>query len=134
MADNKFSKEEVVAFENVLEGFQDALVMSKLVSKYQTDDRTMERANDIIWRPMPYNVPSYNGLDQSANFNSKTQLSVPATIGIHKSVPLLMDAIQLTLWISKEFVIHNKQEVVWHGSVACIQRQVSRLQVVSQLS
>ena len=34
---NAFNKEERVAFENILEGFQDALVLSKTVSIYSTD-------------------------------------------------------------------------------------------------
>ena len=33
---NAFSKEEVVAFENLLEGFNDALILSKNVSIYNT--------------------------------------------------------------------------------------------------
>ena len=34
---NSFSKEERVAFEDILEGFNDALVLSKNVSMYRTD-------------------------------------------------------------------------------------------------
>ena len=45
---NAFSKEERVAFEDILEGFQDALVLSRNVSVYNTDSTEMERANDII--------------------------------------------------------------------------------------
>jgi hypothetical protein len=40
---NAFSKEERVAFENILEGFNDALVMSRNVSVYNTDGSMMER-------------------------------------------------------------------------------------------
>lgn len=92
---NSFSKEERVAFEQILEGFEDALVLSKKVSKYSTDSTTMERANDTIWRPQPYISQSFNGLDQSANFKNYTQLSVPATLGFSKSVPWIMDAKEL---------------------------------------
>lgn len=92
---NAFSKEERVAFETMLEGYQDALVMSRNVSIYRTDMQDMERAKDIIWRPMPYILPSYTGMDQTANFNDKTQLSVPATIGFSSSVPWQMDAKEL---------------------------------------
>jgi hypothetical protein len=45
-----FSKEERVAFEQILEGFQDALVLSRNVSIYSTDQTQMERTNDVIWR------------------------------------------------------------------------------------
>ena len=95
MADNNFNKEERVAFENVLEGFNDQLVISQKVNKYNIGDVTAERANDTMWRPMPYILPSYDGMDQTANFNDKTQLAVPATIGFKKSVPFMLDASEL---------------------------------------
>ena len=92
---NAFSKEERVAFDQMIEGFQDALVLSKNVSKYQTNGTEMERASDIIWRPMPYIARSFDGLDQTANFADQTQLSVPATLGFNKSSPWQMDAKEL---------------------------------------
>lgn len=92
---NAFSKEERVAFEDILEGFNDALVLSRNVSKYGSDQTMMERTNDIIWRPQPYIAQSFSGMDQSANFKDNTQLSVPATIGFSRSVPWVMDAKQL---------------------------------------
>lgn len=92
---NAFSKEERVAFENILEGFQDYLVLSRNISKFATSDSEMERAGDVIWRPMPYIAQSYDGMDQTPNFNDKTQLSVPATLGFSKSSPWVMDAKEL---------------------------------------
>ena len=92
---NQFSKEERVAFEAILEGFQDAEVMAKNVMKYGTDQTMMERTGDTVWRPMPYILNSFDGMDQSSNFNDKTQLSVPATISIEKSVPLVLTATEL---------------------------------------
>lgn len=92
---NDFNKEERVAFEQILEGFQDAEVMSKNVSKYNTDQTSMERSNDTIWRPQPYIMNSFDGQDQSSNFNDKTQLSVPASINIEKSVPWIMTATEM---------------------------------------
>lgn len=89
---NSFSKEERVAFELLLEGFNDQLVLSRNVSVYNTDQVTMERTSDVIWRPMPYIVQSYDGQDQTLNFNDQTQLSIPATIGFSKSVPLVLTA------------------------------------------
>ena len=58
---NAFNKEERVAFEQLLEGFQDALVLSNLVSVYNTESSEMERSADIIWRPQPYIAQSFNG-------------------------------------------------------------------------
>lgn len=92
---NSFSKEERVAFELLLEGFQDALVLSRNVSIYSTDSVTMERSLDTIWRPQPYIAQSFNGTDMTANFKDYTQLSVPATLGFSKSVPFQLTAKQL---------------------------------------
>ena len=92
---NAFSKEERVAFELLLEGFQDALVLSRNVSIYSTDQVTMERTSDTIWRPQPYISQSFDGTDQSANFKEYTQLSVPARIGFSKSVPFILTAKEL---------------------------------------
>lgn len=77
---NGFSKEEVVLFDQLLEGFQDALVMSKNVAIYRTDQTMMERTNDTIWRPQPYIAVTYSGADATSNFGDYTQLSVPAYI------------------------------------------------------
>jgi hypothetical protein len=55
----------------------------------------MERASDIIWRPMPYIARSFDGADQTSNFADQTQLSVPATLGFQKSSPWQMDAKEL---------------------------------------
>ena len=92
---NQFSKEERVAFEQVLEGLEDALVMSRNVAVYNTDQAMMERTNNIIWRPMPYIAQSYDGTDQTSNFQNMTQLSVPSTIGYSKSAPWTMSASEL---------------------------------------
>ena len=92
---NAFSKEERVAFEDLLEGFQDALVLSRNVAVYNTDQQMMERTNNVIWRPQPYIAVSYPGTDMSANFDDYTQLAVPATIGFGRSVPWVMTATEL---------------------------------------
>lgn len=95
---NDFSKEERVAFESILEGFQDALVLSKNVGIYTTDQVMMERTNDTIWRPQPYIATSIDaapGVDIAALYNDNTQLSVPSTISFSKTVPWTMNALEL---------------------------------------
>lgn len=95
---NSFSKEERVAFENILEGFQDALVLSRNVSIYNTDSTSMERSRDTIWRPMPYIATSFNstvGSSISSNYEDMTQLSVPATLGFSKTSAWKLDAKEL---------------------------------------
>ena len=85
-------KKSVLHLSRSSKGFEDAQVLSNAVSKYSTDQGEMARAGDTIWRPQPYIMNSFDGMDQSANFNDKTQLSVPATISKSKSVPWIMDA------------------------------------------
>ena len=89
---NAFSKEERVAFENLLEGFNDALVLSSLVNKYNTNGEQMERSSDTIWRPQPYIAQSYDGSDATSNFGDSTQLAVPSTIGYQKHSTALLTA------------------------------------------
>ncbi len=95
---NAFSKEERVAFEDLLEGFNDALVLSRNVSVYRTDQVMMERARDTIWRPQPYIAQSINstpGTSIALQYQDMTQLAVPATLGFSQTVPWTMTALQL---------------------------------------
>ena len=92
---NSFSKEERVAFEDILDGFNDALVLSSLVMKYNTNGQQMERSSDTIWRPQPYIAQSFNGSDATSNFKDSTQLAVPATIGYQKHSTALLTAKEL---------------------------------------
>lgn len=95
MPSNAFSKEEIVAYEQLLQGFDDALVLSNLVDRYVTDQTTMERTNDVIWRPMPYIMQTFAGSDMTTKFQSATQLTVPATIGFQRSSPWTLTAREL---------------------------------------
>lgn len=95
---NAFSKEEIVAFEDILEGFNDALILSKNISIYNTNGVTMERARDTIWRPMPYIAESFNrtvGTTIASNVSVFTQLSVPSTLGFSKCSAWQMNSLQL---------------------------------------
>jgi hypothetical protein len=94
---NAFSKEERVAFEDLLEGFQDALVLSRNVSVYNTDQTMMERARNTIWRPQPYIAQSINSTPGTPipGYQNMTQLAVPATLGFSKTVPWTMTTLEL---------------------------------------
>ncbi len=92
---NKFSKEERVAFEDILEGFQDGCILSRNIAVFNTDSKSMERSGDTIWRPQPYISQSFDGTDMTSNFKNYTQLSVPATLGFQKCVPWTMTATEL---------------------------------------
>lgn len=95
MAVNSFSTEEIVAFEQMLEGFEDPCVLSRNVDVYRTDATQMARAANTIWRPQPYIGVSYDGTDMTGNFKGYTQLSVPSQLGYQKSVPWTMNAQEL---------------------------------------
>lgn len=93
---NGFNKEERVAFEDILEGFNDTLTISRNVSTYRTDGAMMERTSDTVWRPMPYILTSQDRTVGSAiTVQDVEQLSVPSTLGFQKSVPWQMDAKEL---------------------------------------
>lgn len=83
-----FTKQEQVMFDDVVEGFDDLLVISKGFDLYDPlDDQEQVDAKDKIWLPQPMIGASYDGFDQSSNFDGLTELNVPVSIGIHKSVP-----------------------------------------------
>lgn len=95
---NAFSKEEIVAFEDILEGFNDALILSKNITVYNTSGVTMERARDTIWRPQPYIAQSFDrtiGTSIAGDVSNMTQLSVPSTLGFSKCSAWQMNALEL---------------------------------------
>ena len=93
---NSFTKDQRTAFDELLAGFEDQLVLSNAVRIYNTDQTEMVRSDDIITRPKPYIARSFNGTDQTANFQNFTQLTVPATIGYEQSAPWTMSARDLS--------------------------------------
>lgn len=96
MASNLFSKEEKVAFDQLLAGFQDGLVLSEAVNKYGTDGTLMERASDTIWRPQPYITTTQERTVGSAvSAKGKLQMSVPATLGYNPNITFELDALQM---------------------------------------
>ena len=83
-----FTKQEQVMFDDVIEGFDDLLVIAKGAELYNPlTPQEAVNAFDKFWMPAPMIGASYDGFDQSANFDGLTQLNVPATIGYHKSIP-----------------------------------------------
>lgn len=96
---NGFSKEEVVAFENLLEGFQDGLVISKASNVYQTDQTTMARTDNVIWRPQPYVATTVDGTAGTSiaatGFKDYTQLAVPAQINTTRTASFQLTAMEL---------------------------------------
>lgn len=88
-----FTKQEQVMFDKVIEGFDDQLVISKGFELYNPlTAQEAVRANDKFWVPAPMIGFSYDGFDQTANFDGLTQLNVPASIGYHKAIPKTLSA------------------------------------------
>jgi coat protein Gp5 len=92
---NDFSKEEIVLFDQVLDGFNDACIATKMAKVFMTNQQTMERTGDQIWRPEPYIMTSYSGNDMTSNFKDVTQLSVPVSINVQRAVPFQLTAREL---------------------------------------
>lgn len=83
-----FTKQEQVMFDNVIEGFDDLLVIAKGAELYNPlTAQEAVNAQDKFWLPCPMIGSSYDGFDQSSNFDGLTQLNVPCSVGYHKSIP-----------------------------------------------
>ncbi len=88
-----FTKQEQVMFDNVIEGFDDLLVIAKGAELYNPlTAQEAVNAQDKFWLPCPMIGSSYDGFDQSANFDGLTQLNVPCSVGYHKSSPKTLSA------------------------------------------
>lgn len=88
-----FTKQEQVMFDNVIEGFDDLLVIAKGAELYNPlTAQEAVNAQDKFWLPSPMIGASYDGFDQSANFDGLTQLNVPCSVGYHKSIPKTLSA------------------------------------------
>jgi hypothetical protein len=87
-------KDELVAFDDFVAGFDDMLVVAQEVERFDMPGSAQDqsRYSDKVWRPMPYIPAVYDGFDQTSNFGDITQLSVPVTVGIHKVTPVTFGA------------------------------------------
>jgi hypothetical protein len=88
-----FTKQEQVMFDEVLEGFDDLLVIGRAAELYnEMTPEQAARASDRFWIPAPMISASFDGFDQTSNFGDLTELAVPASIGYHKVVPVKMSS------------------------------------------
>lgn len=116
-----YTKQEQVMFDNVIEGFDDLLVISKGFETY--DPLTAQEAVsalDKFWMPAPMIGKSYDGFDQSANFDGLTQLNVPASVGFHKSIPKTLSSKNLrNTYAMDQFGRAAKQKLASDVNLAC---------------
>jgi hypothetical protein len=90
---NSFTTQEQVMFDDMVAGFDDALVIGKLATKYDVPGaEAMERAGDQFWIPAPMIGSTFNGFDQTSNFGSLTEAEIAVSIGYHKSDPRSLSA------------------------------------------
>jgi len=100
---NAFSKNEIVFFEQVLEGFNPNNITARQVSKFKPASTEFERSALTVHRPIPYITLGTEGLTLAgAAFADRTQLSVPSSLNANvsapsdiKNVPFKMDAVEL---------------------------------------
>jgi len=103
MANNAFSKEEIVFFDQVQAGFDPNNITARQVMKYQPPSTQFERSALEVFRPVPYISVNKDGLVlSSVDFADTTQLSVPSTLNANnqepsdiKNVPFIMNAVEL---------------------------------------
>ncbi|MES2902681.1 MAG: P22 phage major capsid protein family protein [Pseudomonadota bacterium] len=90
---NAFTRAEKVMFDSMIDGFDDSLVIAKAAEVMPFGPpEAAERSGDRFWLPQPLISASYDGFDQTANFGDGTELSVPVSIGFHKSSPIKFTA------------------------------------------
>jgi len=100
---NAFATEEVIFFEQVLEGFDPNNITARKVSKFCPPSTALERSALSVHRPLPYIPVGTEGLVLSASqFADRTQLTVPSTLNANDSapshirnVPFKMNAVEL---------------------------------------
>ena len=81
------------AFDNMVESFEDMLSYANLATKIDLGDAQEQvYSRDKVWIPMPMIGSSYDGFDQTSNFDGLTQLWVPAQVGFHKASPKSLSA------------------------------------------
>lgn len=129
-----YTKQEQVMFDNVIEGFDDMLVISKGFDLYNPlTAQEAVNAQDKFWMPAPMIGASYDGFDQSANFDGLTQLNVPASVGYHKSIPKTLSSKNLrNTYAMEQFGRAAKQKLASDVNLACFNTAALYGSVVSK--
>ena len=131
-----FTKQEQVMFDKVIDGFDDLLVVSKGFELY--DPLTAQEAVnslDKFWVPAPMISASYDGFDQSANFDGLTELNVPASVGTHKAIPKTLSSKNLrNTFAMDQFSKAAKQKLASDVNLACFNTAALYGSVISKRS
>jgi len=63
---NQLTKDLEIYFEKSIVGFDAACVLSMAADKFTPAAQSMQRAGDVFYRPMEYNMDVVSGLDLTA--------------------------------------------------------------------
>ena len=86
-----FTKEERIVFDDMVEGFEDQLSYARQAKIYEPlTPQELVHTRDRMWIPSPMIGTSYDGFDQTANFDGITEMAIPVSIGFHKATPKTM--------------------------------------------
>lgn len=92
---NQFTKDLEIMFENLVEGFDAACVMSKAVETSYPDATSMQRSNDVFYRPQNYRTAVQTGVDISGGSSTDLiQRQVPTTFRTPDNVRYEMNFLQ----------------------------------------
>lgn len=80
---NALTKDLEIMFENFVEGFDAACVLSTEVKMFKPDQQSMQRAGDVVYRPQDYYMNVVAGVDISAS--SPTDLIQRQVPSVYKS-------------------------------------------------
>jgi hypothetical protein len=90
---NAFTKDLEIMFDNMVEGFDAACVLSSQVAKFSPDGQSMQRAGDVIYRPQDYHMNTVSGLDVSgATPTDLIQRQIPAVYKQPENIVYTLDA------------------------------------------
>lgn len=80
-------------FENYVEGFEAACVVSRNAKKFRPGDTAMQRAGDVLYRPQHYHMNIEEGLDLSSKTpTALVQRLVPSVFKEPKNILYTLDA------------------------------------------
>lgn len=92
---NKLTKDLEIMFEEYVNDFEAACVLSQKAKIFRPDDTDMQRAGDVIYRPQHYHANIVSGLDLSAKtseFTDLLQRMVPSVMRAPQNVVTVLDA------------------------------------------
>ena len=90
---NQLAKDLEIMFENYVEGFEAACVVSRNAKKLRPGDTAMQRAGDVLYRPQHYHMNIEEGLDLSSKTpTALVQRLVPSVFKEPKNILYTLDA------------------------------------------